>query len=221
MVPDMAAHFPDDDMLAEYVSGAASPGVSLMMACHLTFAPASRKLVAELERLGGALLSDEAGETLSDSALSQVLDRIDAADGSAAAAEDERPRLLDTGPLPRPLIDALGVGFGEIPWGFRLPGVSEYELDGFGDEEVSILRAKPGSAIPQHTHTGREMTLVMAGALQDGGDIFRAGDIAINDEDDDHRPRIIGDEICYCLTVMNGGLHFTGTFSRALNLFNR
>ena len=48
--------------------------------------------------------------------------------------------------------------------------------------------------------------------------MFRAGDLAINTEADDHKPRIIGDEVCYCLVVMDGGLRFTARFSRALNL---
>ena len=37
-------------------------------------------------------------------------------------------------------------------------------------------------------------------------------------EEDDHRPKILGDETCYCLIVQQGSLHFTGRFSRVLNL---
>lgn len=208
----MPTHLPDTEMLVDYASGAATPGCALLMATHLTHAPQSRQQVAEMERIGGALLSDEEPIAMSASSLTDLFDRLD--DVPEKLAEQA---VLDEGPLPRPVIEAVGMAFDEIPWKFRLPGVSEYELQEYLPEKVSIMRARPGASIPQHTHHGREMTLVMTGAMQDGDAVYRAGDLAIADEEDDHRPKIIGDETCYCLIVMDGNLHFTGTFSRALN----
>lgn len=208
----MPTHLASTEMLVDYASGAATPGTALLMAAHLTHSPAGRQQVAEMERIGGALLSDEAPVTMSAAALTDVLDRIDGLDDMVAA-----PAAMDQGPLPRPVIEAIGTDFDDIPWKFRLPGVSEYELDAFAPEKVSLLRARPGTAIPQHTHQGNEITLILTGAMQDGDKIFRAGDLSMADEHDDHRPRIIGDEVCHCLVVMDGGLQFTGTFSRALN----
>lgn len=204
-------------MLVDYASGAATPGCALLMAAHLTHASQSRKQVAEMERIGGALLADEEPIPMSAAALTDMLDRLDAEPAAEADEPSDGQELTDQSPLPRPVIDAVGMPFSRIPWKFRLPGVSEYELQDFLPEKVSILRARPGASIPQHTHHGREFTLVMAGAMQDGDKVFRAGDLSIADEDDDHRPKIIGDETCYCLIVMDGNLHFTGTFSRALN----
>lgn len=209
----MPTHLPPTEILADYASGAASPGVSLLIASHLTYSPESRSMVNAFEAVGGALLADETPVAMSASALDCALAAIDL--GPQEMAETARG---DGGILPRPLRDAITCAESAIPWKFRLPGVSEYELPGFGPEHVSILRAKPGSGIPQHTHEGTELTLVLAGALQDGNRIFEAGDLAVNTEEDDHRPRIIGDDICYCLVVMDGSLRFTGRFSRALNL---
>lgn len=210
----MPTHLPSMDLLAEYASGAAPVGTSLLIACQLTKAPESRARVGEMERIGGALLKDEAAAPLSDQCLEAVMARLDDAPCATSCTNTD-------GPLPQPLVKAIPVPFDDIPWSFRLPGVHEYILDGYGEEKVSILRARPGSAVPQHTHRGRELTLVMSGVLQDGDGVYRAGDVASNDEDDDHRPRIIGDEMCYCLTVLNGNLHFTGTFSRALNILGQ
>ena len=58
----------------------------------------------------------------------------------------------------------------------------------------------------------------MSGTLLDDGIEYRAGDVAMNTEDDDHKPQVIGSEVCHCLIVMDGGLRFTGAFSRAFNL---
>lgn len=163
------------------------------------------------EQVGGTLLADEAPVDMQSDALDAVFSRID-------TLPEERPLPAPApSPLPHPVMERLGVAFDEIPWKFQLPGVSAYDFDGFGDEKVRLLRAKPGAKVPQHTHEGPEMTLVMQGSLMDGGIVYHAGDVAVNDEDDDHRPEIVGDEVCYCLIVQKGDLKFTGRFSRILN----
>lgn len=208
----MKSHTPPNEMLVEYASGAATPGIALLVAAHLTHAPESRRKVAELEALGGALLADEAPAVMREGALKAALGALE------AGAEEPRPaRGIDGGPLPRPVIDAVGIPFEEIPWRFRLPGIAEYEIAEIEGERISLLRARPGARIPQHTHEGTEMTLVLAGTLQDQGEVYGPGELAINAESDDHKPTIIGDETCYCLVVMDGRMRFTGTFSRVLN----
>ncbi len=208
----MTDHLPPDEMLADYACGAMTPGVSLLVASHLTKAPESRRKVQEFESVGGALLEAEDAAAMSPSALDAVFAQID-----AGTPVTPKPKLPEAGPLPAPLIDAMGIGFDEIPWKFKLPGVATYELDGYGDEDVMLLRGKPGAKVPQHTHEGMEATLVLQGVLMDGETAYRAGDVALNDEQDDHRPYIGGDEVCYCLIVQQGDLRFTGTFSRILN----
>lgn len=210
----MPNYLPPDEMFADYASGASSPGLSLLMAAHLTQAPESREKLRVFEDVGGAMLADEDMAEMSLGALESVMARLDSADGSAQIRVD----LSDGGPLPRPVLEHVGVQFDEIPWRFRLPGVASYDLDGFEGETVQLLRARPGAAVPQHTHKGFEITLVMQGALMDDGVAYRKGDVAVNDEHDDHRPRATGTETCYCLIVQQGDLHFTGRFSRMLNL---
>lgn len=207
----MPTHLPSDEFLADYASGALTPGMSLLIAAHLTHAPESRARVDDLERMGGALLAGSDDVDVAEDALEQVMARLDAPE--IAATVQKR----DCGPLPRPVAEALPMDFDDIPWKFRLPGVSAYEMDGFADETVMLLRARPGATVPQHTHEGTEMTLIMQGIMQDQGVEYRRGDVAMNDEEDDHRPKILGDETCYCLIVQQGGLKFTGPISRILN----
>ena len=203
-----------EEFLAEYAFGTASPGLSLLVATQLTHSAEGRRIVDEYERLGGIMLQDEPEAEMAEDALSNALAAIDMAPDAITAPQ---PR-MSAGPLPAPVMRELGIPFDEIKWKFRLPGVAAHDFDGFGDEKVSLMRVKPGTSVPQHTHHGIEMTLVLSGCLEDGGVEYRAGDVAINDEEDDHRPRALGDEICYCLIVQRGDLHFTGTFSRFLNI---
>lgn len=211
----MVQPVPTNEMLADYASGAAGQGLSLLIASHLTYCPESRARLAAMERIGGAVMAAEPAEPLGPEALDRALAEIDAAPAPEPAS---RPQSMG-GPLPRPVLDALDTSFDELRWSFRLPGISAIEVAESEGCSVSLLRARPGAKIPQHTHKGREYTLVLAGALRDGDTVYRPGDIDMADEQDDHRPEVEGDETCYCLIVLDGGLHFTGRFSRALNLF--
>jgi putative transcriptional regulator len=64
-----------------------------------------------------------------------------------------------------------------------------------------------------------EATLVLQGTLCDGDARYAMGDVALATSDDDHHPRAEGSEDCICLTVLGGGVRFTGPLGRALNLF--
>lgn len=209
----MSTHLAPDELLAEYAAGTTSAGVSLLVAAHLTHIPASRARVDALESVGGAFLEKEEPVEMSTDSLEATLALLDAPE----VDEGEATQTFDASPVPGIVLDALGTDFDSIPWKFRLPGVSSVELQGFGDEKVSLMRAQPGSKILQHTHEGSEMTLVLQGCMSDGGIDYRRGDIAVNDEHDDHSPQITGDETCYCLIVQHGDLRFTGRFSRVLN----
>lgn len=211
----MATHLAPDEMLAGYACGATTPGIALLVAAHLTQAPEARSRVGELERIGGILLAEEPPAEMSETALDRALAALDHAPGEAAI---DRRRVPASGVLPRPVVERIGLDADRVPWKLRLPGVWVHEVGGFADDRVVLLRARPGASVPQHTHRGIEVTLVMQGCMLDRGVEYLPGDVVVNDEDVDHRPRIIGDETCYCLVVQQGDMHFTGPFSRVLNL---
>lgn len=202
-----------DELLNAYAAGMTSPGLSLFCATHLSLSPEARAHVAAVEEIGGAMLADESpAEDGPD--LDAVLARLDEAPPAAA-----RPT-FDGGGFPSPLAHALDCNFGDIKWRKRLNGAADYTLQSFLPEKVRLLRARPGSKAPQHTHTGLEATLVLSGALEDEDHVLEAGDISLCGPEHEHTPRVIGDETCYCLVVLDGSLRFTGTWGPALNLFS-
>ena len=212
----MTSHLPSDAMLAAFASGTATPGVDLLMRSHLAIAPHCVERLHLMQDVGGALLHDAPAVPLAKDALNRTLTRLDTLEGEQP--EDPAPEPL--GILPAPLAAVLGRPVDDLYWQFRLPGLHEYVLEGYSEgEDVSLLRARPGAGMLQHTHHGEEATLILSGEMTDGDTVLRRGDIAEADADHDHRPRITGDEICYCLIVMSGKMRFTGPFSRALNLF--
>ncbi len=211
----MTLEHPTSHYLVAYANGSLSDGMSLLVASHLTYCPQCRRDVEKYEAIVGGLFEAEPANGLSVPDRDAVMAKLD--------LEDEAPvreiALDQNSPLPAPIravakgdVDALG-------WKFRMPGLSEYALNSFEGETVSLLRVKPGTAMLAHTHDAEEATLILSGQMQDGDKIYRKGDVALADHHDDHRPKVIGDEVCYCLIVMSGSVKFTGRVGRALNLF--
>jgi len=208
---------PSQTTLGAYAEGSLSDGMSLLVACHLTFCPACRHAVAALECLCGGLLAEEPAVPAGEDCLARALARLEARE--EAPGRSGPASLVEPGwPLPAPLRARLGSGTEGIRWSFRLPGLAEYRIEGFGAERVSLVRARPGVRIPAHSHSGEEATLILAGRMRDGDRVYGRGDVARADEDDDHRPEIVGSETCLCLFVLSGRMRFTGLFGPALNL---
>lgn len=210
-----AAYHPGHDVLAEYALGTSAPGMELLVSSHLTFCAQCRTTVEKLEAIGGAALTDVAPEDLTAPSLESVLSCLDEEPEAVAA------QISNNSKFPLSLQNVINRSEEDIEWSFRLPGMYEYELDGFEGEQVSLLKAKPGSKMLSHTHEGEEATLILAGEMADGDRVYRKGDVSFADETSDHKPHIIGNETCICLIVMSGRLKFTGTMSRALNILMR
>ncbi len=215
-----------EELLEAYAAGATSPGLSLLCAAHMTLSPEAREYVSAVEEVGGALLSgiddDEGEDRTGAMSFDALLARIDAEDAHGVdvrAAPSASAVDIDAGPLPRPVARALGRRFSDVPWKARLPKIAEHVLSESDGEKVSLMRARPGARVPDHTHRGDEATLVLTGAMRDGDRMLTAGDIALCGPEHDHHPEIVGDETCYCLIVVDGRLRFTGALGRALNLF--
>lgn len=210
---EVKAH-PSDDRLMAYADGSLSDGLALLVASHLTYCPRCRTAVERMELLGGAMIADQAPAGIAAPDRGRVLARL-----AEEEAPEPTPPVAHDRILPAPLRQVLGTGVDAIRWRFLLPGLSEHRIEGFEGEDVSLLRARPGTRILAHTHEGEESTLVLCGQLKDGDAVYRRGDVAAADAADDHRPEIVGDEVCICLIVLSGRMRFTGSFGRALNFF--
>lgn len=199
-----------DELIVAYVTGSAPHGMALAAAAHLTYCAGCRDKVEAQEAIAGALLAETPDEPAPD--ITNLMDRLD--------EETEEAAPVKAGPLPAPVAAALGMDFDEIPWRFRLPGVYVHEISNRDGDDISLMKVRPGAVIPSHTHEAEELTVIFEGELEDGGTIFKAGDISVADASVDHKPRAGGDTACICLAVLSGGVKFTGPFSRALNLFS-
>ena len=198
------------ELIIAYATGAAPEGAALAAAAHLTYCADCRRKVEAQEMIAGALLAETAAADAP--SCDALMDRLDDAPDEAASVQ--------SGPLPAPVAAAVGMDFDQIPWRFRLPGVYVHEMSNADGEDISLMKVRPGAAIPSHTHEAAELTVVFEGELEDGGATYKAGDISVADASVDHNPRAGRVPACICLAVLSGGVKFTGPFGRALNLFS-
>ena len=212
----MVITHPNDEVLELYTNGSLSEGMDIFVKGHLHFCPTCRKKVELLEMVAGELLNDtDTTVELKSLTFESVLDRVSEQERDG---EVKSPSNIRGGVMPSLINNLIGKTSEDISWRFRLPGISDYQISKRGGEEISLLKAEPGVKIFQHTHDGQEATLVLSGALQDGGSVLKAGDVSMVDETHTHNPSIIGDVPCICLIVMTGKVKFTGRFTRAFNL---
>jgi putative transcriptional regulator len=86
-----------------------------------------------------------------------------------------------------------------------------------GDLRASLLQIKAGGQVPEHTHKGFELTLLLDGHFKDDLGEYGPGDFIMLDGQHTHSP--ITDNGCLCYTVSNDAQHFTQGINKLLNPF--
>lgn len=185
--------------------------MAVLMASYITLSPAAQHQLETLENLNGAFLNEAEVAQVSETALDDVLAKLDAPEEETEIAKP----LRDNADLPLPLREVLSKPIEDEKWRFAYPGVRQVVLP-LGDygETVKLLKIKPGKAAPRHTHKGVEATLVLRGAFRDGNRLYERGELALADQHIQHRPRAEGTEDCICLAVTDGALRFTDSIGR-------
>ena len=207
-------HHPDDSTVMAYVAGTLPEGFTLVLAAHLESCPRCQERVAEAQALGGELLAALPPASLPSGGLAEVWERIEAA---PAAEPSSRPAAAREG-IPGALAPYLDGDLDSIRWRSLVPGIRQHVLEGVdsGNGSVRLLAIAPGFTIPQHSHGGGELTLVLRGSYTDEIGRFRGGDLADLDPSVQHQPVADTDEPCVCLIATDERLRFSGVFSRML-----
>lgn len=218
----MPAYHPESELLMDYASGALPEPLALLVASHVSLCRTCQAEVARLEALGGALFDSLEGEEMAPEAMDRALARLELPQGGEETAPAATPQ---AGPaeriVPRPLRDYLGEGLDSLAWKTR-GGISEARLlPSFHGYKTRLMRIRGGTALPQHTHEGREYTLLLAGGYSDESGHYLRGDVAAADPSVDHRPVADAGEDCLCLAVTDAPLRLTGRFGRYLNFLAR
>ncbi len=209
-------HHPSDETLAAYAAGTLDLGRRLVVASHLERCTACRGFVRRAEQVAGAMLEDLTPAPMSADALARTMARIER-EPPVRAAKPAVP-VLDEPGLPA-CLRPYDMG----RWRWVGPGVEMRPilLPETDKVRVFLLKAVPGTRLPQHTHEGSELTSILAGSFHHEGGDFLAGDFEEADDDIEHRPVVGKGQTCICLVALEGRLKLSGFVGALLNPFVR
>ncbi len=217
-------HHISEEMLLDYAAGTLSEGWGIAIASHLALCPACRNHLAAMEGAAGALLEkvtqsegvDDSWDRFRERLKDSPVDPTDA--GLARQTKAGAPPPAEPGAvLPEPLRSYVGSDVGGLKW--RALGRGAYQIRIQTDDpstQVRLLRIPAGRPVPEHTHQGRELTLVLSGSFRDGDQIFQRGDMEEADDDLLHTPVATEGEDCICLAVTEAPLKFTSWIMRMI-----
>lgn len=211
----LPSHHPSESLLMDYASGALGEAWSLGIVTHLAFCPACRSTVHAMEAIGGGLLEDAAPAGVSADLLESVMSKLDREEPEVSAPAPISDR--DDDVMPRVLRGYFGGGVDELPWKRLGLGASQciVPTDDAG-VTARLLRIPAGKPVPEHTHRGLEMTIVLQGAFADQSGVFARGDFEEADEQTFHQPHARPGDDCICLAITDAPLRFTGLAVRAV-----
>lgn len=200
-------YHPDPSTLASYAAGALPQAIAVLVAAHAEMCPACRREMRLVGAIAGAAFACAPEADIAPDAFARLSARLDAPGPSTTHAED-----LPEADLPAALARLVGGGLDAVPWREVLPGVEHcrYVLKSArGETSLRLLRAAPGSEIPDHSHSGQEATLVLRGQLADGARVYAQGEFCDLDDRTIHNPRAQGEETCVCAIAEEGPPRFS------------
>ncbi len=209
-------HHLTDPLLMAYSAGQLPEAFSLVVATHVSLCDDCRARLASFDAIGGAVIEADDAAPMADSSFAQTMARVSAAPQSVPASMPRRAGLF-----PAPLADYVGGDLSAVKWRSIGMGVRQAILPTASDASVRLLYIPSGQAVPDHGHSGMELTLVLQGAFRDDADRFGAGDVEIATEDLQHTPVAEAGMDCICLAATDAPLRFSGFMPRVLQPFFR
>ena len=209
----MITHCPKDDLLVSYSAGALGESWSLAVGSHVHLCKEFSDDVALGEKIGGSLLSDLAPIALEKS-LDALLDRLGDQEPIGEAVNQEQDALI-----PSPLCDYIGDSLDDLEWSMVGNGITQHLIETSDSGQARLLRIPSGTALPEHEHSGRELTLVISGGYKDDSGSYSRGDMADIDDGLGHQPIADDGEDCVCLIVTDTPIKFKGILPRILQPF--
>ena len=211
----MATFHPDIDIMTEYSAGSLPLAQAACVSVHVGFCNHCQRLAGQLSELGASLFEDLEPLHVGDAQLNAVLARLDEepplAYSNKAETENTTPALLQR---------LMRGDFSELTWksigsALRI----SYLKIGDPQHEFALYHIKAGGRIPEHTHRGNEITLVLQGGFSDSEGSYHAGDFIFRRPGDVHAPTALQSEDCICLAVLDAPLKFTSWKYRWMNPF--
>ena len=213
----MIKHHPSNALLAQYCNASLPASLSVAVAIHLEMCECCKAEVKRLEAHNA-----DAIFTQPDLSVDEELSVDEMSLFAAITASDEVDEVYEVPPqtiaITKQYSYQLPRALARIPHGkFMQMGKLSRSRIGLEDGALrsSLLHIDAGGEIPEHTHTGFELTLLLDGEFSDEDGDYVAGDFMWLDGRHQHTPTT--KDGCLCYTVVSSALHFNKGLSKLLN----
>ncbi|MAM63393.1 ChrR family anti-sigma-E factor [Maritimibacter sp. UBA3975] len=210
MSEQISHHIPEA-LIAAYAAGSLSKAYSLVVATHVSMCDTCRASLMAHEAAGGAVLESVAEEPLSGDLRKNLMDRLD--DPIEYEADTNTPDGIYPGPV------ASALRSKSVKWKKLGGGVRQCIIDMDREGSARLLHIPAGKPVPEHSHGGLELTLVLQGGFSDDTGHFDVGDVEVADGDLEHVPTADPGVDCICLAATDAPLRFSAFVPRILQPF--
>lgn len=216
-------HHPDESTLLAYAAGTLDEAFAVLVSCHLETCSGCRSRLKTAEQMGGAALECVEESPVDQGSFGRLLEKI-----SVEEAKDQKisittpmPRKVNWQEMPKALQEYLEGSLSNIEWKRVGPGIWQKPvgLSKGANSSLRLLKIANGKKVPEHGHSGLELTLILKGAYRDKIGHFGPGDVADLDEEIEHQPMVVSEEPCICLVATESPTKFKGIASRILQPF--
>ncbi|MEP7706075.1 ChrR family anti-sigma-E factor [Paraglaciecola sp. 25GB23A] len=218
----MIKHHPNAQQLNAFVSGTCEPTVALMVSAHVDMCLDCQAKCMKLQQV-------QTIEALSSPVATPSLDRMFSQITQLPQQKTTIPRAASVPAtfdielegkrfvLPRTLKRyAKNTG----NWSRLVGKLWQAPVDLGYMGKANFIYMEKGGKVPEHTHKGTEMTLVIDGQYGDGVANYDCGDFTLLDGQHNHLPHSEADEGCLVFTIVDKPLYFTSGIARLLNPFS-
>ena len=218
----MIKHHPNAQQLNAFVSGTCEPTVALMVSAHVDMCLDCQAKCMKLQQV-------QTIEALSSPVATSSLDRMFSQITQLPQQKTTLPRAASVPAtfdielegkrfvLPRTLKRyAKNTG----NWSRLVGKLWQAPVDLGYMGKANFIYMEKGGKVPEHTHKGTEMTLVIDGQYGDGVANYDCGDFTLLDGQHNHLPHSEADEGCLVFTIVDKPLYFTSGIARLLNPFS-
>jgi putative transcriptional regulator len=204
-------HHPSPESLMSCSAGSMPEAFAAVMASHIAMCPHCRHELAMLHEVGAALF-----EGLSPTPVMRKVPVLALRGLEAEVCEQAVGEKM--GDVPAPLVNAVGRSLDTVAWRWVAPGVWQHRIALSHEEKgtLRLLKVAAGKALPEHGHSGSELTIVLRGSFREGGERYVVGDVADVGASVEHAPVADPDEGCICLIATFGKVTFKGLIARLL-----
>jgi len=204
-------------LLMEYASGCLDEAQALIVATHISLSPSARKVVADYESMGGAMLKDCcAPVAMKSDALKCVMDKIDRLEKPQSCTEKLKKKCGD-----KDMPTCLASHMEKNTWKEEKTGVHSIHVKttccGYTAE---LVKMAPDFSMDVQIHpTKHVLAVVLEGALSGGDKLFRRGDLAILEKGNTYPLRTDPQDGVICFVVKPAQSRMRQWAGKVLSIF--